>query len=83
MKLTPMQLMWCLTFYVSPEPVEELGWDHFNSPAGRDTLAWMKAEKLIDDNGESTERLKAFVGFLCETPLPVMKWVRPEASASH
>lgn len=74
---TPMQIMWCLTFYTSSSPISQLGQEHFNSPAGKEVYLWMQREKLITKEDEPTDRLEAFVEFLCETPLPVCKWVRP------
>jgi hypothetical protein len=74
---SPMQIIWCLTYWTCAEPEQELGHAHFNSAAGTDTLMWMTREGLITADGKPTDRLEAFVRFICATPLPVSQWVRP------
>jgi len=38
----------------------------------------LKAEGLIDEDMQATERGKAWVDFICATPLPEMVWVLPK-----
>ena len=80
--MTPMQIHWCIMFWVRADPIVELGDEHFNSPAGKDVLQWMIDEKLIEWSADKNryvalERLGVFVAHLCEQPLPVQKWVIP------
>jgi hypothetical protein len=83
--LAPIHIHWCIMFWTRGDPVTDLGEEHFNSPAGGDTLRWMLDEKLIEwshNEGRHvpTERLGVFINHLCAQPLPVQKWIMPDQS---
>ena len=80
--MSPMQIHWCIMFWVRADPIAELGDEHFNSPAGKDVQQWMIDEQLIawsatDSRYERQERLGAFIDHLCAQQLPIQKWVMP------
>jgi hypothetical protein len=72
----PIKISFMLACYVSPEPSRYvLGeWD---SEAGIETRRWLQENGLIDENHRATPRGEAWVQFICDTPLPVSKWVMP------
>ncbi len=80
MPFTPMQIHGAIVYWTHGKPAEALGYEHFNSHAGKDVLAWLCNEKLIVWDGERhvpQERLGVFVEHLCAQPLPVQHWVMP------
>lgn len=74
----PIKAMFMLACYVAADPEEYLGKDHWNSIAGVDTRGWLKRNDLVDEDFSATERGKAWVRFLVDTPLPEADWKLPE-----
>jgi hypothetical protein len=68
-----------LACYYSPIPETEVG-AVWRSNSGREIRTWLRAADLINDNNRATERGKAWVRMICNTPLPVEKtiWSFPE-----
>lgn len=81
--LAPIHITFMIACYTSSEPEAQLGERHWNSPAGMDTRGWLLQNELIDGDNRVTERGKEWVNYICETPLPVKKWVYPPRTDSH
>lgn len=77
MSVPPITISFMLNCHFSTNPEEALGENHWNSPAGKETRAWLKVYGLIDENNRSTNRGAAWVNMMCQTPLPIEKWVDP------
>jgi len=77
-RTAPIVVSFMLVCYFSPNPEEELGHAHWNSGAGLETRKWLSDNGLIDAGHRATERGKAWVEFICQTPLPVVRWTLPE-----
>lgn len=76
--VSPLAISLMLTCYWSPNPGKERA-DAWSTPAGSEIKAWLIAQGLIDaETWRATERGKAWVGFICATPVPVAKWELPE-----
>jgi hypothetical protein len=75
--VTPITIVIMMACYYMADPSECVGW---NNNAGRRVRNWLAAVDLIDHNNKPTERGKAWVQFMLETPLPVAvtQWVKPE-----
>jgi hypothetical protein len=82
MRLAPIHINFMLVCYFSAEPEQALGKYHWDSMAGREARLWLHKNELIDSYNRSTERGRAWVDFICETPLPEAKWVMPERTKS-
>lgn len=78
--VSPLQINFMLTCYFSPDPAAELGQEHWDSLAGQEARQWMIENGLTDGKNRATERGRAWVKMICETPLPVRVWVRPETA---
>lgn len=79
--MSPLEIKMMLHFYAIGEPYKgpEAGSEAFN-----DAVAWFEESDLITDaqhGYQTTERGDAFVRALCETPLPIKKWVMPGKAA--
>lgn len=77
--LPPIAITFMLTCYFSPEPAIQLG-VQWNSEAGCKMRNWLMRNNLIDAEYSATERGKAWVDFICSTPLPIVRWALPERS---
>jgi hypothetical protein len=71
-----------LACYYAANPAEHVG-DSWDSQAGRCVRIWLERQDLIGPDNKATERGKAWVEYICDTPLPEMTWVRPERGASN
>ena len=78
--LAPIHIKFMLACHCSGDPENTLGSAHWNSSAGHDTKQWLIENDLIDENNRSTPRGRAWVQFICQTPLPVATWTLPERS---
>jgi len=77
MKQPPIKIIFMIACHVAGDPETYIGKDHWNSPAGFETRKWLQANDLINEDYESTPKGKAWIEFICETPLPICKWMRP------
>ena len=77
MRHSPLQLKFCLAFWMEDDPVAALGAVRMSSLTGKETIAWMKGEGLITDALHRTDRLRTFVEHLCSQQLPVAVWRVP------
>ena len=75
--VSPFCIKMMIACCVTPEPAEYFGngWD---SQAGEECRTWLKECDLITDDHQATERGKAWVDFICSTPLPQQVWILPE-----
>ncbi len=80
---SPMLIRIMLACYYSPDPENEIGLGSWTSEVGQSVREWLMARELIDDSYRATDRGKAWVEFICETPLPEAKWILPERAAAH
>lgn len=76
MNVSPLIISIMLACYCSIEPKSHVGalWD---SPEGRGAIDWLMSQELIDENARPTSKGKAWVHYICATPLPRMTWVMP------
>jgi len=78
----PIYITFMLACFYSADPEAELGSDHWNSKAGRKTRDWLVRKGLVKIPGFiPTDRGKAWVKYLCDTPLPKCCWILPERSS--
>lgn len=79
--MTPLHLKIGLHYHVSPEP-----WPHLDVPLHRDyarhlvnagLLTELPYRKPEQPEFTKTDGLAVWVGALCETPLPELRWVMP------
>lgn len=75
---SPLQIIIMLTCYYSPEPASEVGVERWHSKAADDIREQLRKDGLIDDFNAVTERGRAWVEYICRTPLPVQSWILPE-----
>lgn len=75
--VSPLCLRIMLACHVSPDPKSVISERVWNSSAGIEIRQWLLNNTLINGNYQPTPRGKAWVQFLCETPLPVATWKRP------
>lgn len=80
--LTPLTIEIMLQCYCSPNPTANISERIWNSPAAKETREWLLSERLIDLEDRATDRGRAWVDFICSTPLPEMKWVMPAARSA-
>jgi hypothetical protein len=74
----PIDIDFMIACYCSAEPWQNLGMRRWDSSAGKETRDWLQHEGLVDANYRPTDRGKAWVHFICATPLPRMKWTMPD-----
>ena len=77
MSLAPIHIIFMLSCYTSTDPKTELGEAHWNSTAGKDVRNWLLSTKLVDEKYRATDRGRAWVRFICDTPLPEQVWINP------
>ena len=77
--VSPLTIDIMLACYVSPEPQSIMG-TTWASAAGVSVRQWLRRNDLIDDRERATERGKAWVKFICATPMPVATWTMPARS---
>ena len=79
MKVPPMYITFAIAHYVAADPRAELGADHYDSRAGKETVKWLLDNGLIDrrDYPCATPKLTAWIEHLCSQPLPVETWTIP------
>lgn len=75
--VSPFTINIMLACYVSPEPEGVLG-TAWCSSAAVQCRQWLRINGLIDEREHATERGKAWVKFICATPMPVATWKLPE-----
>jgi hypothetical protein len=77
--VSPLAINIMLACYVYPDPAKEVGQTWF-SHAGSEIRAWLIENDLIQDGDmfRATERGKAWVEFICATPVPVAQWRLPQ-----
>lgn len=70
---TPLTIKIMLACYVSSDPISHVGEATWSSPAGIESRNWLAENGLII-NLDATERGKAWVAHMCDTPLPILRW---------
>lgn len=75
--VSPLCIKIMLACYVTPEPAGYFG-EGWHSAAGTECREWLKENDLITEDLQATERGKAWVEFICATPLPQQSWILPE-----
>jgi hypothetical protein len=76
----PIYIKFMLTCFWSADPELEIGPSCWNSNAGVKVRRFLMEEGLIDMDLRPTDRGRAWVAFICNTPLPepVTTWELPE-----
>jgi hypothetical protein len=75
--MAPITINFMLACYTSASPPAQLSEGQWNSPSGQEARAWLRDNGLVDNSYNATERGKAWVQFICSTPLPVAVWTLP------
>lgn len=78
--MAPITIKIMLACHCSAAPELQLGAEQWNSFAGLEARTWLLESGLIDSDNRSTPKGKAWVQFICSTPLPVATWALPERS---
>jgi hypothetical protein len=78
MSVPPIKISFMLACYAYPEPADILGITQWNSMAGCETRKWLQDNGLVNGEYRITEKGEAWVKFICETPLPVMRYSLPD-----
>ncbi len=73
--VSPLTIQIAIACHVSADPEDAVGPDTWESSAGREVRAWLKANELVDVNYRGNDKLGAWVQKICETPLPFQAWV--------
>jgi len=81
--VSPLHIIIALEYAVSGEPGANVPSNIWNSSAAKDVIGWLFNEGLLAESGKPTEKLQAWVKMICETPLPVNVWVRPDSPSSN
>lgn len=76
--MAPITINFMLACYCSREPWVNIGKAQWDSICGIETRSFLCSEGLLGENYEPTPRGKAWIDMILSTPLPIMKWVRPE-----
>ncbi len=87
--MTPLELQICLHYHTH---VEEMQWIFSGAPITEQTMDDLVHLDLLKRNPKykqgkgavqflPTEKLHAYVEILCETPLPIQKWIDPRKDA--
>jgi hypothetical protein len=84
--MTPLQIQMMLHYYAIAEPYACRQPEHAHSGATKDQrlqlIAWDLLEFTPDKPSSytPTEKGVAYVQALCDMPLPIKKWVMPDAA---
>lgn len=81
MRVSPLTIKIMLACYTSPDPEEEIGSHIWNSESGASARNWLKSDALIDLNHRPSGKGEAWVEFICDTPIPVLRYQLPEREA--
>ena len=77
--MTPLQIQLAIAVGVSGAPEQYFTSSTWRSEAMRDAKEWLVSEGLAikteAKSFQSTEKLNAYIDYLCAMPLPVAKWV--------
>lgn len=79
-RTSPLQIIIMMACYYSPEPSGEMLPERWHSEAADQIREQLRHDELIDDSNRATERGKAWVEYICRTPLPAQNWTLPERS---
>jgi hypothetical protein len=79
-RVSPLTIRLMLSCYYSPNPEIEIGNSIWNSQSGEGSREWLMKEGLINEQSKATERGKAWVEYICHTPLPIQQWILPRRS---
>ncbi len=77
--VSPLTIQIAIACHVSTLAEEHVGEVTWESPAGREVRAWLKANDLVNPNHEGNDKLAAWVQKICETPLPFLAWSYDES----
>ena len=76
MNRSPLLIRLMLACHVSAEPAKHMG-ETWGSAVTNDALRWLYDNGLIDADNRSTEKGKAWVGHIVNTPIPIATWSLP------
>jgi hypothetical protein len=83
MTVAPITIRFMLACYYAAYPRDEIGVISWESPAGIEVRDWLKEKELVDDRYQATERGRAWVEMITETPLPDKGWIDPRTGERH
>lgn len=90
LEVSPLTIQIMLACFCTPEPSSWFEPDQWCSTASIDVRHWLLEAGLItgidgipDTEPRATERGKAWIGFICATPLPVAQWILPPREATQ
>ena len=78
--MTPLHIDILLHYYTRPGDYRD---GDFSAPAVKEYVGWLAGNDLISsahckvEKYEITDRGRALVDAICDTPLPINKWVVP------
>ena len=78
MGVSPLHITIAIEYAQTNEPGANIPKNIWNSQAAEGVKAWLAGQGLIE-NGQRTDKLCAWVDFICDTPLPVKTWRRADA----
>lgn len=76
--MTPLDLNVLIECCTSVEPGCNWYPEHWDSWAAQVTRTEFRLQGVIDDNNKATEKGKAWLEFICQTPMPIQEWKLPE-----
>ena len=77
MNRSPLLIRLMLACHVSPGHPEKHMGETWGSAVTNDALRWLYDNGLIDADNRSTEKGKAWVGHIVNTPIPIATWSLP------
>lgn len=82
--VSPLMIIIMLECYQTSKPGANIPHQIWDSEAAKCARALLASHDLIDAaTDQSTDRGDAWVEFICQTPLPVRRWVLPATSAGR
>ena len=78
MSLALIHINFMIACAATRDPQSFVGEPVWNSNAGFEVRGWLKDNGLVNDDYVATDKGLAWVEFIRATPLPIMKWVKPE-----
>lgn len=79
MTVSPLTIQIAIAIHVSHEWPEQFfpGQSWWSEPA-KAAREWLRDNGMVSAEGAPTDKLAAWVSFICATPLPVQEWRLPE-----
>lgn len=82
-QLTPLTILMAIHLVTRGDGLA--GYPNVDRPPQKEVIAWFFVHGIIDREdlqGRATDKAKAWVDLICQTPMPVQLWVDPRDERS-